>query len=115
METINETDKKILLSLAECNMNVTECARKLYMHRNTVVYHINRVRSLTGLDPMNFYELARLHGWAKVVRCEECRFWVYGEFGLGDCKCSRFKFPGYAAVTTSINGFCYFGERKHDG
>lgn len=31
-------------------MNVSETARKLYMHRNTLIYRLNKIYKVTGLD-----------------------------------------------------------------
>ncbi len=38
----------------ENGMNVSETARKLYMHRNTLMYRLNKIRNLTGLDLHDF-------------------------------------------------------------
>lgn len=38
----------------ENGMNISLTARKLYMHRNTLIYRLNKVRTLTGLDLKNF-------------------------------------------------------------
>lgn len=35
-------------------MNVSETARKLYMHRNTLIYRLNSIRAKTGLDLRDF-------------------------------------------------------------
>lgn len=67
---LSEDRCKIILSLADNKMNVSEVSRQLYMHRNTVVYHINRIRQITGKDPLNFYDLYRLVILAKEERAE---------------------------------------------
>ena len=35
-------------------MNVSETARKLYMHRNTLIYRLNKIQKATGIDLRNF-------------------------------------------------------------
>ena len=35
-------------------MNISETARRLYMHRNTLMYRLNSIRKHTGLDLSNF-------------------------------------------------------------
>lgn len=35
-------------------MNISETARKLYMHRNTLMYRLNKIRDQTGLDLRSF-------------------------------------------------------------
>ena len=60
---MNERQCEIVLALAECDMTVTEVAKKLFMHRNTVVYHIERIHAKTGKNPLKFYDLADLVSW----------------------------------------------------
>lgn len=62
---MNWMDKKVILTLADCNMNITQTSEKLYMHRNSVVYHIKRIKKQTGLNPLNFYDLCKLVSMAK--------------------------------------------------
>ena len=57
---ITPTDKEVLMAYADCNMCVSDVARKIHMNRNNVDYHIEKVRSLTGLDPCNFHDLTEL-------------------------------------------------------
>ena len=57
MESI---DKQIILNLADNRMNVCAVGRILFMHRCTVDYHIRKIKKLTGLDPLDFYELHTL-------------------------------------------------------
>lgn len=38
----------------ENNLNVSETARHLFVHRNTLVYRLEKIRKLTGLDLRNF-------------------------------------------------------------
>ena len=63
---------KIILALAENKMNVSEVSRQLYMHRNTVAYQIERIKQLTGKDPLNFYDLYDL---VLYVKAERFRRW----------------------------------------
>ena len=69
---MTERDKEIIIALADCNMNESEVARRLYFHRNGVVYHLNSVKKKTGLDPTNFYDLVKLVG---IVRGGESYGW----------------------------------------
>ncbi|MDE6001111.1 MAG: helix-turn-helix domain-containing protein [Clostridia bacterium] len=41
-------------SFLENGMNISETSRKLYMHRNTLMYRLNKIRSVTGLDLRRF-------------------------------------------------------------
>ncbi|MCX7923129.1 MAG: helix-turn-helix domain-containing protein [Clostridia bacterium] len=38
----------------ENNLNVSEASRQLYVHRNTLVYRLDKIQKLTGLDLRNF-------------------------------------------------------------
>ena len=38
----------------ENNLNVSETSRGLFVHRNTLVYRLEKIRKLTGLDLRNF-------------------------------------------------------------
>ena len=64
---LTEIRVKIILALADNSMQISEAARKLYMHRNTVIYNIGRIRDITGKDPMNFYDL---HDLVMLVQAE---------------------------------------------
>ncbi len=43
-----------LKCLFENDLNVARTARALYMHRNTLIYRLDKVRSVTGLNPDSF-------------------------------------------------------------
>ncbi len=50
-------DENMMLTITaflENGMNVSLTARKLYMHRNTLIYRLNSVYKKTGLDIRNF-------------------------------------------------------------
>lgn len=58
-EPIDVLDREILHTIQEFfnnNLNVSETARKLYVHRNTLVYRLDKVQALTGLDLRVFDE-----------------------------------------------------------
>lgn len=44
-----------------CGMNAMKSARELYIHRTTMVYRLNRIRELTGLDLEDARELLYIH------------------------------------------------------
>ena len=56
-----------LLPTMKNNMNVTDVARAIFAHRNTVLYHLNKVKQQTGLDPRRFYDLVELVRMAQEV------------------------------------------------
>ncbi|MBR7552736.1 CdaR family transcriptional regulator [Allobacillus sp. GCM10007491] len=38
----------------ECNMNISEAAEQLFVHRNTLLYRLNKVERMTGIPYKNF-------------------------------------------------------------
>ena len=46
----NEETMKTVDCFLENGMNVCLAARKLYMHRNTLMYRLNKIRRVCGLD-----------------------------------------------------------------
>lgn len=52
-KSINDFDDETLLTIVkffENNLNVSETSRQLYIHRNTLVYRLDKIQKLTGLD-----------------------------------------------------------------
>lgn len=45
----------------DCNLNASLAAKKLYMHRNSFQYRIDRVIERTGIDMKQFTEAAAVH------------------------------------------------------
>ena len=55
--SLDSLDRETLMtvqSFFENNLNVSETSRKLYVHRNTLVYRLEKIRKLTGLDLREF-------------------------------------------------------------
>ena len=51
--TPDQFDEETLLTISkffENSLNVSETARQLYIHRNTLVYRLDKVHKATGLD-----------------------------------------------------------------
>lgn len=57
---LTDREKEIILAMAACDMNKTNAAAKLYFHRNTMAFHMDKIRKKTGLDPRRFYDLVKL-------------------------------------------------------
>lgn len=45
---------KTCFCLFENDLNVSQTANRLYMHRNTLIYRIKKMKKLTGLDVCKF-------------------------------------------------------------
>jgi carbohydrate diacid regulator len=56
-KSIENLDQETVLTIQkffENNLNVSETARSLFVHRNTMVYRLEKVKRITGLDIRNF-------------------------------------------------------------
>ena len=60
VEMLSAEDKELLKQYAKDNMNVSTTAKHFHLHRNTLVYRLERVKKRTGLDPTYFYDLVAL-------------------------------------------------------
>ena len=55
--TMDDFDNETLTTVNkffENNLNVSETSRQLYIHRNTLVYRLDKLQKMTGLDLRNF-------------------------------------------------------------
>ena len=55
--TIENLDRETLMTIHaffENNLNVSETSRKLFVHRNTLVYRLDKIKKMTGLDLREF-------------------------------------------------------------
>ena len=55
--SIESLDQETLFTIQkffENNLNVSETSRKLFLHRNTLVYRLEKIKRLTGLDLRRF-------------------------------------------------------------
>ncbi len=55
--SLDSLDQETLLTIQkffENNLNVSETSRKLFVHRNTLVYRVEKIKKLTGLDLREF-------------------------------------------------------------
>ena len=55
--SIDSLDQETLFTINkffENNLNVSETSRKLFVHRNTLVYRLEKIKKLTGLDLRQF-------------------------------------------------------------
>lgn len=56
-ESISALDSETIYTIQkffENNLNVSETSRKLFVHRNTLVYRLDKIKKLTGLDLREF-------------------------------------------------------------
>ncbi len=54
LESLDRETLMTVQSFFENNLNVSETSRKLFVHRNTLVYRLEKIRKLSGLDLREF-------------------------------------------------------------
>ena len=54
IETLDKETLQTIQVFFENNLNVSETSRKLFVHRNTLVYRLDKIKKLTGLDLRQF-------------------------------------------------------------
>lgn len=54
MEELDEETIQTVIKFFENNLNVSETARQLYIHRNTLVYRLEKLEKMSGLDVRQF-------------------------------------------------------------
>ncbi|WP_123054456.1 helix-turn-helix domain-containing protein [Clostridium sp. JN-1] len=58
-DILSEFDKDMILTIQEffkCELNISNTAKRLYIHRNTLIYRLNKLKKDTGFDIRNFHE-----------------------------------------------------------
>jgi sugar diacid utilization regulator len=58
-DKFNMFDSEIINTIEEfvnCGLNISDAARKLYVHRNTLIYRLDKITKETGFDIRNFKE-----------------------------------------------------------
>ena len=62
---LSDIDISIIEQMCECDMNRKRVAKAVYMHRNTVDYHIFGIKEQTGYDIRRFHDLVALSNMIK--------------------------------------------------
>lgn len=57
---LDDTLKQTMEALFENNLNISETARVLYIHRNTLLYRITKIEKITKLNPAQFNDAMQL-------------------------------------------------------
>lgn len=57
---LDDVERNVIMAMADENLCASKAANSLYLHRNTVVYHLDQIQKITGLDPRKFYDLVEL-------------------------------------------------------
>ncbi|MFI3115847.1 MAG: helix-turn-helix domain-containing protein [Clostridia bacterium] len=54
IDSLDEETLSTIKAFFDNNLNVSETSRKLFVHRNTLVYRLGKIRKITGLDLRKF-------------------------------------------------------------
>lgn len=57
---LTQTQAEVVIKLARNSLNAKATARAMFMHYNTVRYHISMIYRDTGKNPLDFYDLLAL-------------------------------------------------------
>ena len=73
--SIESLDHETLFTIQkffENNLNVSETSRKLFVHRNTLIYRLDKIRKVTGYDLKRFQDAAAFRLLSRLPENEEC-------------------------------------------
>jgi carbohydrate diacid regulator len=70
---ISDKYVETLQTFFACNLNITDTANKLFIHRNTLIYRFKKVKEQTGYDPQIFHDAVTLQiaNWIFKHKIEE--------------------------------------------
>ncbi len=68
-DDFDEDTKQIVDAFFENNLNISETARQLYVHRNTLVYRLEKLHQSTGLDLRTFDDAVVLKLAMMIATC----------------------------------------------
>lgn len=54
IDSLDDETLSIITKFFENNLNISETSRKLFVHRNTLVYRLGKIKKMTGLDLREF-------------------------------------------------------------
>ncbi len=66
-----DADLDFIINLYRNNGNVARVARSEYMHRNSVIYQIDRLSKMSGLNLKEFMNLRRLYLCALIIKMKK--------------------------------------------
>ena len=64
---LTKKEARMIVAMAQCDMTVYAAADKVYYHKNTLLYHFEKIRKKTGLNPRNFFDLIELYSMAREI------------------------------------------------
>lgn len=65
---MTEQEAEIILTYADCDMNMLNTGRILNYNHTSILYRLNKIRDKTGYDPRVFYDLVVLVQMAERIK-----------------------------------------------
>lgn len=59
-ERLSVTQIVIIRALCKRWDKPTDLSNRLYLHRNTIIYHLKEIKRKTGLDPYCYHDMTKL-------------------------------------------------------
>jgi len=59
IKSLDEEDIRTGIVFLSCDLNISEAARNLYIHRNTLIYRLDKIQKNTSLDLRNFEDATK--------------------------------------------------------
>lgn len=73
LSCLEKEDLSLLQAYFSCDQSLTKTCQKLYLHKNTVQYRLNRIFKLCGLNPRNFRDAVILYLALQLLSFSSCR------------------------------------------
>ena len=62
--TMNDFQKQVIIAIAKNDMRVNRVSKAMCYSPCNIYYHIGRIKGITGLNPLNFFDLVKLYEMA---------------------------------------------------
>ncbi|KGA99017.1 hypothetical protein AJ85_15805 [Alkalihalobacillus alcalophilus ATCC 27647 = CGMCC 1.3604] len=57
---MDKTGTIIASTNPKCNLNIGDCAKKMFIHRNSLIYRLKKVKEITGYNPQELSDVIPL-------------------------------------------------------
>lgn len=71
MERLDEKEKHLLEVYFECDFSLKKTCEKLFIHKNTVQYQLDKIRRMSGYNPRSFRDAVILYLGLRLARSEQ--------------------------------------------
>jgi sugar diacid utilization regulator len=59
-KALSNLDREIIMAFAKYDMKPYRVSQNIYLAKGTIMYHVKKIKQITGLDIRKFYELCEL-------------------------------------------------------